>query len=219
MTPAGEDGTMKKIRTFQTVGQGPYAAMFQRAFENLMESGASEDVLEAGMHAWDHTEIAMSSRMTRAAGNARYRRVPLGTNTCLSFGVVKVKGLKITLSTPLFGRIDDAEKFNTVSHEFAHIVDAVLNGSTNHGPRWKRLHRLMGGTGERCHNYDTSGLGRKKTRMVVRYIHTGREYRPGDRVRFRKGSGVVLRRMVKNLLVRTDDGREWRVPPSLLAKE
>lgn len=41
------------------------------------------------------------------------------------------------------------EILNTVSHEVAH---ALVGSKEGHGPRWVRLHKQLGGNGERCAN-------------------------------------------------------------------
>lgn len=76
--------------------------------------------------------LRVSSRMTRAGGKAVWKR-------SMPFEIV--------LSLPFFA--DEANDLHrTVTHEAAHIVAGHAAG---HGPEWKRIHRLMGGKGNRCH--------------------------------------------------------------------
>ena len=48
--------------------------------------------------------------------------------------------------------------FNTISHELAHIVAMFVYRERGHGANWKRVHRALGGNGERCYNADESGV-------------------------------------------------------------
>ena len=76
--------------------------------------------------------LRVSSRMTRAAGKAVWKRgMPF----------------EIVLSLPFFA--DDANDLRrTVTHEAAHIIAGHAAG---HGPAWRAVHRSMGGKGDRCH--------------------------------------------------------------------
>jgi predicted SprT family Zn-dependent metalloprotease len=163
--------------------------MFTRAFENLMDSGASDAILEAANRAYEETEVSMSARMTRAAGNAKWiaNRL-LGT----------VSDLRIALSTKIFARISEEEKFQTVSHEFAHIVDACLRGTSDHGTTWRRIHRAMGGNGERCHTFDTKGLRKPLTRWnklkhLGVYVKVAEEkWQDGKRISLKPATGFQI---------------------------
>lgn len=78
-----------------------------------------------------HIPIRVSSRMTRSAGKAIYKRsVPF----------------EIVMSLPYYAESSN-EMRNTVTHEAAHIVAGLAAG---HGPMWKMIHRSMGGDGLRC---------------------------------------------------------------------
>ena len=60
---------------------------------------------------------------------------------------------------------------NTISHEVAHLVTYKLYPkATPHGPEFKKIHRLLGGKGERCHSYNTASVKVYKT--VKRYIYS-----------------------------------------------
>lgn len=76
--------------------------------------------------------IRVSTRMTRAAGKATWKRgMPY----------------EIALSLPFFAD-ETNDLHRTVTHEAAHIVAGHAAG---HGYEWKRVHRSMGGKGDRCH--------------------------------------------------------------------
>jgi predicted SprT family Zn-dependent metalloprotease len=78
------------------------------------------------------------------------------------------------------------ERFQTVSHELAHILDYDIRKKFCHDHQWKRLHSDMGGDGKRCGKIATVPTGRDKykitdrttnkiwymgTRRFNRYIH------------------------------------------------
>ena len=76
--------------------------------------------------------IRVSSRMTRSAGKAVWKR-------SMPFEIV--------LSLPFFAD-EDNDLRRTVTHEAAHIIAGHAAG---HGPAWRAVHRAMGGKGDRCH--------------------------------------------------------------------
>jgi SprT protein len=52
---------------------------------------------------------------------------------------------------------------DTVKHELAHlVVHKIAPWAKAHGPEFKRVLINMGGSGERCHNYDVSNVVAKK---------------------------------------------------------
>ena len=68
--------------------------------------------------------------------------------------------------------IDGRDGRGTVTHEFAHLVDAIVNPQTRnrgygrkrsiHGPTWARIMRQFGAKPSRCHSYDTTNSRVKK---------------------------------------------------------
>lgn len=42
------------------------------------------------------------------------------------------------------------EKLDTIRHEYAHYMDYMLNGSSSHGPSWKRCCSIVGAFPTRC---------------------------------------------------------------------
>lgn len=147
----------------------PYVRMLKIALDNLLASGMCESTKKVAYKAFREVDIRMSGRQTVTAGKAGAKIV----------GGQPIDPV-IILSKFIFGNINDAEKFNTVSHEFAHIVDYYVRGTSNHDAHWQRIHLAMGGTAARTHSYQV------KRRMVTRYImedtHTGRI------LTFRRGS-------------------------------
>ncbi len=65
---------------------------------------------------------------------------------------------------------DDATLVNVVSHEIAHIVCAYTGLGKGHNAGWKRVHRMLGGTAERCYNHD-GALDVKPARVQRKYEH------------------------------------------------
>jgi predicted SprT family Zn-dependent metalloprotease len=98
------------------------------------------DMLEASGFA--DLPVEWNPRLKTTAGRARFRRRPedkvllpytIQLNVCL-----RTEGPEATKKTFL--------------HELAHVIAGHGEG---HGPRWKAICRQLGGTGERCHEYDT----------------------------------------------------------------
>lgn len=76
---------------------------------------------------------------------------------------------------------------STVAHEFAHLVDGIVNPWTReskgyvrtrsgyrrtkrslHGPTWKRIMMIFGcDPNSRCHEYDTSTVSRRKAGTII----------------------------------------------------
>jgi len=62
---------------------------------------------------------------------------------------------------------------------------------------------------------------RHKQLLEINNAVASTNFKPGDEVQFTRRSGSVIRgtvvkKLKKNILVRTDDYHEWRVPPSML---
>lgn len=60
---------------------------------------------------------------------------------------------------------------DTVSHEVAHIVCAYTGLGKNHNQGWKRVHRMLGGNGERCYNHISEGIVPQMARVQRKYEH------------------------------------------------
>jgi len=81
----------------------------------------------------------------RVAGQAAARRVN---------GVLTSQRLRFNRDVILGDDYEDLLN-NTIPHEVAHLVCfARPELGNNHNPGWKRVCRSLGGTGNRCHNYD-----------------------------------------------------------------
>jgi len=106
---------------------------------------ARENGYEDGARHLETCIVRTSNRMTRAAGYASWR---------------PREGYKIVISNVLFGNGKNAAELReTVTHEAAHIVAGLKEG---HNHRWKRVHRLFGGTAARTHNLDVKIKKRAK---------------------------------------------------------
>jgi len=64
---------------------------------------------------------------------------------------------------------DESLIANVVSHEVAHIVCAYTRLGKGHNAGWKRVHRMLGGDGQRCYNADN--LDVKPARVQRKYEH------------------------------------------------
>lgn len=69
------------------------------------------------------------------------------------------KPIKIRLHTEFLNTQGFDEYKNTIIHECAHLVaDYKYKTNCNHNKYWVSICKFMGGSGERCHNYDLSKL-------------------------------------------------------------
>jgi len=56
---------------------------------------------------------------------------------------------------------------STVEHEVAHLFQRKLYPTSKpHGREFKMVARKLGNDGSRCHNHDTTGIGRAKQRFI-----------------------------------------------------
>ena len=77
---------------------------------------------------------------------------------------------RINLNPVLLTENVDAFIARTVPHEFAHLVDGIVNPHTRqgrkrsiHGPSWKAIMELLGAESSRTHSYDVTGVRRRKS--------------------------------------------------------
>lgn len=77
----------------------------------------------------------------------------------------------------------DANEFidSTLRHEIAHAVANLFNGSWGHDKTWKVVARVIGDSGERCHNYATpenipAGKSSKRVRTTFVCPTCGTEF-------------------------------------------
>lgn len=76
----------------------------------------------------------------------------------------------IKLNTQLFATLTDEQREKIIAHELAHAVAFFLGYvREHHGPRWQRIAKAMGDTGERCHTLEV------KHNLVRRVIYAHRE--------------------------------------------
>tara|TARA_R110000851_G_scaffold218427_4_gene371351 strand:+ start:1071 stop:1646 length:576 start_codon:yes stop_codon:yes gene_type:complete len=76
----------------------------------------------------------------------------------------------LELNTVGFESDFDQMMDDTIPHEIAHVVEAFIHGESSHGPRWNRIAKQLGCSGERCHEMDMSKATRKRNRAI--YIAT-----------------------------------------------
>lgn len=156
-----------------------------RSVENFHNSDAPEDMKVALAHVVSVMRLSFNNRLTRCAGRAKSRFTPTfhgnGQITYTATGQV------LELAPKVLARMSDEQVFDTVSHELAHLLDYYVRAdelrksrrADTHGASWKRIHRWMGGTAERCYKATdleggTAGLRRKVKRHVITY--KGKEY-------------------------------------------
>ena len=66
------------------------------------------------------------------------------------------------------------QRYEVVSHEFAHLIDYVVRGDSNHDVFWQGLHKMMHGSGNTYHKFEVKRNKRKRAEIVA---PDGRTYR------------------------------------------
>lgn len=95
-----------------------------------------------------------NGRFTSRGGDAKYYKLA-------QKGVVR-------LSRPLWPRMSQEQKENTIVHETCHIIAHHLKGyCQKHNHFWQAVMWKCGYKPSRCHNVDTTGLKRKVSRVVA----------------------------------------------------
>ncbi|MEC9475563.1 MAG: SprT-like domain-containing protein [Planctomycetota bacterium] len=118
--------------------------------------------------ALEGTDIRISRRLTRSAGNA-----------C-------AKSRTVGISAPIFTVEENRPQFqNTVLHELAHVIAGTR--ARAHGSRWRSIFIEIGGNGERCHEMRAKG---QHFRHQAHCQKCGSQVEVGSRVwnRLRAGS-------------------------------
>ncbi len=74
-------------------------------------------------------------------------------NRKTALGVCKPRTKKIEISRPLLvNNMDKIADFeDTIRHEFAHAIDYILRGKSNHDMHWQFIAIELGANGNRCH--------------------------------------------------------------------
>lgn len=105
-------------------------------------------------------KVSINPRMKSAAGRAIKTRIG--------------GSLEIELNPKLFNRCSFEERYETVSHEMAHIVDFAIRGRSNHDLHWKQLHMFLGGKAARCHRINMKGIGGRDWLVICKT--TGKQW-------------------------------------------
>lgn len=137
-----------------------YKHLIDLAYSRLLQSDISVDIKKSAEIAFDNCKVSDSNRMTTAAGQCNWA-------VAKSYGNVVIVDLGIKFSDKLMARQDETGRYNTASHEFAHAVELIHTGSSDHGILWKRIHRAMGGNSKRCHTIDNRDLRRTRVRWRI----------------------------------------------------
>lgn len=144
--------------------------MLTKAYNNFMASNMSQGLKNCATEAYNKSKLIMNSRLRVAAGKAR----------CSIHTVGNVKNIinpRIEWNPTLFQRMTEDQQYNTISHEFAHIVEFFYRGDSDHGVYWQMFHRACGGNATTRHNYDTTGLRKNVKRRVIFDTMSKKEYR------------------------------------------
>jgi predicted SprT family Zn-dependent metalloprotease len=102
---------------------------------------------------WCWTDVVVSKRLRRAAGRCVYWR--------------KIDTMRIEFSESTFQGISEMNKTDTVIHELAHAVCFRLSLDRGHGAEFKRVCKLMGGSGNRVLSVEP---GTVKKNLVKRWV-------------------------------------------------
>ena len=102
---------------------------------------------------WAWTDIVISKRLRRAAGRCIYWR--------------KLDKMRIEFSESTFQGISEMDKTDTVIHELAHAVCFRLSLDSGHGAEFKRICKLMGGSGNRVLEVEPGAV---KKNLIKRWV-------------------------------------------------
>jgi len=99
--------------------------------------------------------VEWNSRFTRRMGDALYSPITFQA--------------KIRLSTPLWPRATEQDRFETVVHETCHVIVKYRFNPLikDHGPEWKEAMRNCGVEPLRLHSVDRTGLARRQRRFAL----------------------------------------------------
>jgi len=113
-------------------------------------------------------KVEMNSRFRAKAGCAKYTRIHSNKT---------VINMEMMFSEPIFARISDEEKQDTISHEMAHLIEVLVYFDSGHTSRWQRIHYALGGSGKRCmEGVDTTGLRNQVKRVKIIDSMNSKEY-------------------------------------------
>ena len=125
--------------------------------------------------------------------------IKINTRTTVTAGRAWPLKNEIQLSAKIFGDIENEHGFeNTVTHELAHLI-----AKFGHGSEWKNMHRLLGGDGQRCHNFKCERRSPQNTKFVTcpncnERLEMGSRkysnYMKGKAYRHNKCGGIVERK-------------------------
>lgn len=83
-------------------------------------------------------------------------------------GICKYYSKQIGLSALVFPQLKEESAFNTVTHEIAH---AIAGNKAGHGLEWQRIHRELGGNGQRLYT-EKSFIDEKRPDKLIPWIGT-----------------------------------------------
>jgi len=99
--------------------------------------------------------VEWNGRFTHRLGDAIYNRISMRA--------------RIRLSLPLWQRLSEETRRETVIHEACHVIVGFKHGFVRrpHGSEWKEAMRNCGVNPRRLHSIDRTGLARRRRRFVL----------------------------------------------------
>jgi hypothetical protein len=105
----------------------------------MRESSLGKVYIDALDYVMKTAEVCINGRYIRKAGVAEYK-------------INKFNGqihyIRMAFAEKIFNKFTAEQRQDTVSHEMAHLVEAVVHFTSDHGVRWQHIHRALGGTAQ-----------------------------------------------------------------------
>lgn len=172
----------------------------EKIYKVFLNNCQNQQMLDVAKKAYESVEIVFNSKLRTTAGKA----------TCSMIKTIIINPT-IQISTQIFNSSDDATRYNTISHEFAHVIDFYLRNrecvNKGHDHVWVDLHRLCGGDGKQYHNMQVQ-RNRIKRFNIINVI-SKQEYVVSSRTfnKIVKANLLNTKYVVKNLSVRNSAGQ------------
>lgn len=137
-----------------------------KALEKLRESRYyRQDVVDVILA---RMEIKLNTRSRVKAGCAMVRGV--SHYFALPHRLELAHTLEVEYSAYVLNNMTELEQYQTVTHETAHVYQALLSGKMGHDAEFYAIDIAMGGEGTRCHKAHHAVKRNKRTRYV--YLDT-----------------------------------------------
>ena len=139
------------------------------AIENFLKSHQPQSIKDLAENMV--YDVYISHRLANAIGKAHRRGSTRGQKAGGPKGFLVNHAMEF--SDVLMSHASPEERFDTVAHELAHLLDYELRGRSGHDRTWRAIHHSMGGNGKRCHNLDKSSLPLNNRPYKVTNNYTG----------------------------------------------